>query len=271
MRQAHPVEAVGVVRNVVGFGRDRPDVSISLSPWKWSEGIVERGELYIRWLDVSEDQLEEIREMLPEYSIVRVRVRPDDRPSEGGELCEALFDAVLEARADDPELASLAAAAELESRRARRSGRPRFDPSWLLFELLARLVAPPRLPLVALGAPLPPGLAWRPLERDHGFRRCEQHVNESEDGEITVGVRDGRVEGVFYDLATYRGSGPMRMRKLMHMQAHHSDEGKLHRFHDNRAGAMLYTNDTGSRYGVYFYLVDRFMVHTKRTRFRLKP
>ncbi len=268
MEKATPVEALGVVDEITGFGRrGEESMSIELKPWRWHGGGLETCGLYVRKRKIHQRELRQTRTRLPRFTLVRVRVRPDQQPRADGELWDCLLEEIVETAPQDAELAELAEKLR-EAEPPEKPGRPAFDPWWLLFDLLGRLIKPPDIPIVPLGRPLPAG-DWLKQDQPTLFDECEVFERSSEIGTITAGVLGDTVEGVQYDLEIYRGNGPRRMRKLQTLIAGHSEAtGKLYRIGDNQAGAMRYRDFPGTCYAVYAYNTDMFMIHSNKTTFR---
>lgn len=266
MQRSNPVEAVGMVEEICSFGGGAErSLSLELKPWRWAHGPLERGSLYIRKEAIHEHEHAETQERLPRFSLVRVRVRPDvDRRDD---LWDCLLEDVLEVSPPDEELQVL-----VDKLKAREPtpelGRPAFDWKLLLFDLLARTVPRPEVPVVHLGQPLPPG-DWVSPPAPTFFDGCDVLRLTADVGAITVGVLDGRVEGVYYDLTIYRGSGRHRARKLQTLLEQHGRRtGKLHRILDNQGGAMMYRDRLGEVRAIYAYNVDVLIIHSKRISIR---
>jgi len=270
MESAEPVEAVGVVESIVGFGGGgggEPSMSIELCPWRWVGGPIERGKLYVRKPAIAEGELRKMRNTLPEWSVTRLHVRPDVCRRETGDLWDAKFEAIVQGAVADEELEALASKLR-EQQEPVKLGKPEFDFWWWFFDLLARLLPEPTLPIVQIGLPRPEGNWWPETEKSI-FEGCEEWFWNTGEGTIRVAVLNETVEGVMYDLETYRRSGMHCMKKLQTLlKAHSLRNERIYRILDNHHGAMMYRTTSNSRFAIYFYNVDMFLIHSDKTAHR---
>lgn len=264
---AEPVEAIGVVESIVGFGDfDHKSLSIELRPWRWAGGTIEEGGLYVRKLDIIEGELRRVRNEMPELSVIRLLVRPDTCRRESGDLWDAGFEEVVSGIPDE-ELEALAKKLR-EQRPPDKLGRPDFDFWWWFLNVLGRFLPEPTLQVVHIGLPRPEGNWWPEKERSI-FEGCEEWVWNTESGTIRVGILNEKVEGVLYDLEIYRGSGSHRMKKLQTLlKAHGTEREEICRIMDTQHGGMLYRTVSNSRFAIYAYLVDWFIVHSNKTSYQ---
>ncbi len=90
MHRADAIEAIGIVDDITNFDHaGELSTSIELKPWRWANGPLEQGSLYIRKQDAHRQEQRDIRDRLPRFGLVRVSVRPDVDRREDGSLWTA--------------------------------------------------------------------------------------------------------------------------------------------------------------------------------------
>lgn len=141
---------------------------------------------------------------------------------------------------------------------------------WLFFDIIARLLPAPPHPVVKIGEPLEKdttSFSFHPPKGELAFEGCEHARLFFDGGHIMLGVRDGRVLGVCYDLEIYRGSGTKRMRKLQFLLQQHARPHRMRRLVDN-GSSMIYRSERASLFAVYAYLSDVLFIHSTATKLK---